>query len=460
MLSIDEIVMATKGKLLSGSGSFRVSGISTDTRKITKGNLFVAIKGDNFDGHNFIGQAVQAGAGAVMVDHANVADAENAVVIVVEDTVKALGAIARFHRKRFKIPVIGITGSAGKTSTKEFIASVLGKKYRVLFNKGTENNHIGVPMTLLQLTKDHEIAVLELGTNHFGEIAYLADIVRPTVAVFTNVGASHLAGLGSPEGVFKEKVTMIDYLPKNGKVIFNADDPLLRNLKKKKLSQNITTYAIDNKADVKAKAVHSEKGGLIVTLEGGETIKLKAPVWGNILNALAAVVCGSLFRVSFDDIREGLLNTDPAKGRQCFHLASGVTVIDDTYNANPVSYRNALRTLSLLPRKGRVFLVAADMLELGEASDVLHAEIGELAAQSGVDTIFATGRWASLIGSMARAKNSSVEARYFDKKEDIILALRDQVQFGDIVLVKGSRGMRMESVVVGLLEHLNKGRPA
>ena len=457
MFSVDEIVKATKGKLLSGSGAFRLGGVSTDTRKIKRGDLFVAIKGDNFDGHNFIGQAVQSGAAAVVVGHANVSDAENAVVIVVEDTVKALGAIARFHRKRFKIPVIAITGSAGKTTTKEFVASVLGKKFHVLFNKGTENNHIGVPMTLLQLTRDHEIAVLELGTNHFGEIAWLADIVQPTVAVFTNIGASHLAGLGSLEGVFKEKATMIEYLPKNGKIVFNADDPLLRNLKKKKLSQKIMTYAIDHKADVKAKAVHGEKGGLVVMLEGGETIKLKAPVWGNILNALVAVVCGRLFRVGFDDIRDALFNTDSAKGRQCFHVAGGVTVIDDTYNANPVSYRNALRTLSLLPRKGRVFLVAADMLELGESSDVLHAEIGEFAAQSGVDKVFATGRWASLIGSIARAKNSSVEARYFDKKEDILLALQDQVQFGDIVLVKGSRGMRMESVVVGLLEHLNKG---
>ena len=457
MFSVDEIVKATKGKLLSGSVSFRISGVSTDTRKITRGDLFVAIKGDNFDGHNFIAEAVQAGAAAVVVSHANVADAENAVVIVVEDTVKALGAIARFHRKRFKIPVIAITGSAGKTTTKEFIASVLGKKFRVLFNKGTENNHIGVPMTILQLTKDHEIAVLELGTNHFGEIAYLADVVQPTVAVFTNVGASHLAGLGSPEGVFKEKATMVEYLPKNGKIIFNADDPLLRNLKKKKLPQKMTTYAIDHKADLKVKAVHGEKGGLVVTLEGGETLKLKAPVWGNILNALAAVACGRLFRVSFDDIRDALFNTDPAKGRQCFHVAGGVTVIDDTYNANPVSYRNALRTLSLLPRKGRVFLVAADMLELGDASDALHAEIGELAAQSGVDKVFATGRWASLIASIARAKNSSVEAKYFNQKEDILLALQEQVQFGDIVLVKGSRGMRMETVVIGLLEHLNKG---
>lgn len=457
MLTLDEISRATGGKIVSGSGSLSVGGVSIDSRAIKKGDLFVAIKGERFDGHDFLAAALQAGAAALVVSRAGGADVENAPLVQVEDTQKALGDIARFHRKRFKIPVIAITGSAGKTTTKAFVASVLSRKFCVFSTKGTENNQIGVPLNLLKLTPEHEVAVLELGTNHEGEIDALAGIVCPTIAVFTNVGASHLAGLGSPEGVFREKSALIAHLPKNGKVVFNADDPLLKTLARKKLPQKLVTYAVDNKADVKARAVHGEKGGLVVTLDSGETVKLKTPVWGNIYNALAAVACGRLLRVGFEEIRQGLWDVEASSGRQCFHSAGGVTVIDDTYNANPVSYRNALRTLSLLPRKGQVFLVAADMLELGEASDVLHAEIGEAASQSGVDVIFATGRWASLIASIARARNSAVEARYFEKKEDILPALMERVQPGDVVLIKGSRGMRMESVVLGLLDFLNKG---
>ncbi|MBF0570073.1 MAG: UDP-N-acetylmuramoyl-tripeptide--D-alanyl-D-alanine ligase [Candidatus Omnitrophica bacterium] len=454
--TIEEIVGATSGRLLQGRPKAVVRGVSTDTRKITKGQLFVAIKGDNFDGNNFTAQAVAAGAAAVVVSRKDVTGAEDIPVILVDDTTKALGQIARFHRRRFKIPVIAITGSAGKTTTKEFIAAVLGKKFKVLFNKGTENNHVGVPGTLLQLDKTHKVAVLELGTNHFGEISWLAEIAEPTVAVFTNIGASHLAGLGDPQGVLREKSALIDFLPKKGTVILNADDPLLLRIRARKLSQKVITYAIDHAADVKITAVKAERGGLNLTLTSGEKIHLKTPVWGNILNALAATACGRLFRISFADIRSAILATKAARGRQCFHSVGGVTVIDDTYNANPVSFKNALRTLSLIPRKGRAFVLGADMLELGDRSEELHAEVGQAAAQSGVDHLWTVGRWAGLIGARAAEINPLVKARHFIKREDILPALAAEVRPGDVVLAKGSRGMKMETVVEGLVEFLDR----
>ncbi len=451
MFNVAEILEVTGGKLLQGAVSLRVNGVSTDTRKATKGDLFIAIKGDNFDGHDFTAKAVCNGAFALLVSRADIECPLGTAVILVQDTVKALGLLARYHRGRFKLPVIAITGSAGKTTTKEFIAAVLGKKYRVLYNKGTENNHIGVPMTLLQLNKTHQAAVIEAGTNHFGEISWLGEVICPTVAVFTNIGHSHLAGLESPEGVFKEKVTLLDHLAKNGTVILNSDDERLRGILKRKPKPNIVTYGVEHKADIKAIAVYSKGKGLEVELDRGLKFNLAVPVWGNVANALAAVACGKLLKVPFKGIASALGRVEPAKGRQCFHSVMGVTVIDDTYNANPVSYHNAIRTLSLVRGRGRTFLVAADMLELGGHSEALHAQVGEAAAAAGIDHILTIGRWAGLAGEKAKNIAPSVWVKHYSKQEDIFVDLGTLLREGDVVLVKGSRGMHMDRLVENLL---------
>lgn len=453
MFTVAEIVKAVGGKLLQGKASLRVRGVSTDTRKVAKGEVFVAIKGDNFDGHNFTAQACQSGASVLLVSRADVERPEKTAVILVEDTVKALGYLARFHRRRFKVPVIAITGSAGKTTTKEFIAGVLSARYRVLYNKGTENNHIGVPMTLLKMTKKHQAAVIEAGTNHFGEIAWLGEIISPTVAVFTNIGQSHLAGLQSPEGVYKEKVTLIDHLMPKGRVVVNADDPLLRRILKKKMPYTVLTYGVDHKADVKAQQVSACGRGLEVSLGAGKSFQLPTPVWGNVSNALAAIACGQILRVPFKDMSAAIKRVQPAKGRQCFHELKGITIIDDTYNANPVSYHNAIRTLALVRerQRGKSYLVAADMLELGEQSDLLHRQVGAAAAKSGIDHLFTIGRWAGLAGEQAREINRTAWARHYEKREDILTDLSAMLREGDVVLVKGSRGMRMDILVEQLL---------
>ncbi|MEI6437607.1 MAG: UDP-N-acetylmuramoyl-tripeptide--D-alanyl-D-alanine ligase [Candidatus Omnitrophota bacterium] len=457
MLKVAEIIKATGGKLVQGVASLKVTGVSTDTRTVGKGDLFIAIRGERFDGHDYAVQAVAGGAVALLVSRGDAGYPPAVTVIRVDDTLKALGLLAAFYRLKFKIPVIAITGSAGKTTTKEFIAAVLGKKFRVLFNKGTLNNHIGVPMTLLQLKKTHQAAVIEAGTNHFGEISWLGGIIRPTIAVFTNIGQSHLAGLESPEGVFKEKVTLLDHLASKGTVIMNNDDTRLRAIPKMKPVRHVVTFGIDQKADIKARAVRADGKGLVVELEGGKIFRLPAPVWGNVSNALAAVACGLLLKVPFKKIAAAIEQVEAPKGRQCFYSVMGVTVVDDTYNANPVSYYNAIKTLTLVRSgaRGRTFLVAADMLELGDQSEALHADVGEAVARAGIDHLLTIGRWAGIAGEKAKELSPAVWTKHYLRQEDIFVDLGQMLKTGDVLLVKGSRGMRMDQLVEQLLV-LNK----
>jgi UDP-N-acetylmuramoyl-tripeptide--D-alanyl-D-alanine ligase len=454
MFTIHEILEATGGTLIAGKSTQRLSGVSTDTRLVKRNQIFVALKGDNFDGHHFLAQAIEKGARAVVVSSVKALVPAGAAVVLVEDTVRALGRIARYHRQRFNIPVIAITGSAGKTSTKELIAAVMAKKCRVLFNKGTENNHIGVPMTLLKLNRRHQAAVIEMGTNHPGEIAWLAENTLPTVAVFTNVGASHLEGLGTPQGVYKEKLALLKFLSRDGHVIVNADDPFWARLLKKRLSQKVVSYGIKARADVQAIAVTADARGFHFKMKDGRLFIVKSPSWGAVQNALAAIACGRIFAVPEARIQAALKSAKPAKGRQSLAVVRGVTLIDDTYNANPVSYQNALRTLAMLQGHARAVLVAADMLELGEHSVDLHRQIGQAAAGIKLDALFTCGKNARLIGEAAQGKRSTLDVRHFSDQTALTLALKRYLRRGDLFLCKGSRGMRMEKVVEDIVVFL------
>lgn len=454
MFTVKEIVSVTGGEVLQRGKWEKVRSVSTDTRSICRGDLFIAIRGDHFDGHDFLAEAVDSGARTLLVSCREAAFPLGVTVILVEDALKAYGHIARFHRRRFpKLPVIAITGSAGKTTTKEMIASVLKTTYRVLYNKGTENNHIGVPATLLKIRAGHEAAVIETGTNHHGEIEWLASLVEPTIAVFTNVGPSHLAGLGSLAGVFKEKAALADHVAFSGTLVVNADDPFFRKLLKRKRPSRIMGYAIDK--PVAVAAGHVKKSGQGIAFKvGRETFSLASPVWGNVHNALAAIVCGRLLKVRNEDIRRGLKHFKTAKGRLVFHRAGKVTVIDDTYNANPVSFKNAVRTLQTMKGTGRSILVAADMLELGKNAETFHREVGDFTASQGTDMVIACGVLAKFIAEGARMARGACETAFFDRKKDVLKRLKKVVRPGDVVLVKGSRGMRMESLVQDLLAFL------
>lgn len=450
MLTAGEVLQASAGELLQGRPDIRIRRISTDTRDIRKGDLFVAIKGEHFDAHNFLGQAVAGGAVALLISDRTCFVPAGVAVVVVKDTVQAYGDLAGAYRKKFsRIRVCAVTGSAGKTTTKEMIAAVLGTRFRVLFNKGTENNHIGVPATLLKMKSSHQAAVIETGTNHHGEIDRLAAIVGPDVAVFTNVGPSHLEGLGSPDGVFQEKSALAAHVRDGGLLVVNNDDIRLSRLPGMFPSLRAVKFSVEGASDIRATGIEISRKGLTFCV-GKESFRLKDPVPGNLYNALAAIACARELRIPFSEIRRGLLRFRAPAGRQCFHRAGRVTVIDDAYNANPVSFRNAVCTLQML-RPARSILVAADMLELGSGAQDLHRQVGEFAADRKIDILLTCGNLARHIAQGAAQGAGQTRVVSCSDQQEVLSFLRDNVRPGDAVLVKGSRGMRMENVVKDLL---------
>ena len=377
-------------------------------------------------------------------------------MILVADTTKALGDIAHFHRQRFSIPIIAVTGSNGKTTTKEMIAAVLGARYNVLKNVATENNHIGVPMTLLRLNSSHHLAVLEFGTSHFGDIRWLAKITNPTVGLFTNIGESHLEFLKTKSGVLKEKTEMIKYLRPPATLVVNQDDLHLKKILNRKFKGKILTYGIDSPSDFQASGVKiTGQAQLQFKVNRRQPFQLKTPAVHNVYNALAALACGRLFDLSFQEIQERIANFNFPQGRQAVHQSGRFVVINDTYNANPASVRSALETLKSLSTKGKKIFVCADMLELGSQSKKLHAAIGKSIGQSSIDAVFTTGHLARLISQTVKEENKDLTADHFDTIEGVHNRLKEYCRTGDVILVKGSRGMRMERTVEFLLKELS-----
>lgn len=443
---IQEILDATGGKLLQGDPRARVRSVTTDSRKIKKGALFIAIVGKKHDAHDFIPGVVKAGAGAVLVSRKMVLKDSQAAVIEVEDTTKALGDLARYHRQRFSIPVIALTGSAGKTTTKEMIVAVLKKKFSVLKNVGTENNQYGVPLTLLKLNKRHEVAVIEVGTNQPGDIPWLASIVEPTVAAITNIGESHLELLKTPADVFKEKFSLIKALKGKGIAIINRDDKYLKDIPSV-IKQKCLSFGIQSEANYRAKNIEVLSRGVQFKVKGLGLVKMKGFASANVLNALIAICCGRLLGISYNDIKKSIEHFVSQPGRQGLIKAGRIHLIDDSYNANPVSFRSSLQVLSQFVSTGRRILVCGDMLELGAHSERLHREIGRLAGQAKLDAILSFGEYSKLISSTAGFKASRMTIFHADQRTLLEKKLTEILQPGDVVLVKGSRGMHMEHFV-------------
>ena len=421
-----------------------VKGVSIDSRSLRPGELFIAIKGERFDGHDFIAEAVRKGASAAVVSR-KIKDAVNVPVIYVPDTTKALGLIASLYRQQFNIPVIAITGSAGKTTTKEIIAGILEQKYKVLKNIKTENNQIGVSLTLLRLRKGHEAVVLELGTNHPGEIRWLAEIARPTIAVFTNIGPSHLQGLKSPRGVFKEKFSLVEFMPSSGVVIFNKDDVYLKGIAQKNISLKKISYAVKAEADVKIDDLKTIDQHIQFKVDGKE-IRMKTAARHNAGNALAAICCARILNIEEDMIRKGLASFEDCPGRQEIKEVNGIWVINDSYNSNPISFQSALQTLDSFKTGGQKILVCADMLELGSQSRLWHERIGRIIARSAIDVVLTTGPEAYSLAQQVKKTNHRL-CFYCRNREELHEHLRRLCRKGDVVLVKGSRAMKMEKTV-------------
>jgi UDP-N-acetylmuramoyl-tripeptide--D-alanyl-D-alanine ligase len=438
------------------------TSLSTDSRFIKKGALFVALKGPNFDGHHYIQEALQQGAYGIVVEKNRRTKAiRGRWIFSTKDSIKALGIIASTWRQQFSIPVIGITGSNGKTTCKELISLVLSKRYRVLRTAGNFNNLIGLPLTLMRINRRHEVAVLEMGMSAKGEIKRLAQIAKPHCGVITNIGRAHLEGLHSIQAIAEAKGELIEQVPEDGISFLNADDPRSLRLSKKSRAA-IVSYGFNAKAKVRG-IKFRDKGleGTCFTVRIGkqmQAITLPLPGKYNAINALVAIAVGHHFQIPLKSIAAALRTAQNIEARMSHEkLANGIILIKDYYNANPDSTISALGTIKSLPRKHRKLFVLGDMMELGKYSHRAHQEIGREAATAGVKKIFVLGHYASDVFKGAKQKGLSSSAFYPCKNpEEAAQQIHDQLRKNDVVLIKGSRSMRMERVV----HHLKQRRAA
>jgi len=455
-----EIIEATRGELLCGDLRRPFSRIGIDSREISPQDFFLAIIGESHDGHGFASTVVDQGVGGLMIDRQKAEqlpvaawEAKKVACIAVADTTRALGDLAAFNRRRAKVSVVAITGSNGKTTTRKLTVDVLTRQYNTLATAGNFNNEIGLPLTLLGLSPDHQWAVVELGTNNPGEIARLTEICSPDIGLLTNIGPAHLEGLGSLDGVMREKGDLIKGLGREGKAVLNADDSRVLQLARE-TQHEVLLYGRSPDATIRAEKIIEDKQAISFLLKFGRerlSIQLKSPGHYMIPNALAAAAVGYLLGISATNVKVGLESFKPVTGRMNIcHMPNGVHLIDDTYNANPDSMKAALETLKRMGVKGRRILVAGDMLELGTRAPELHSQVGAMAARAKVDRLYASGEHAAVMATGAQKEGMPAANTIKGSREEIIEDLKGRLQPGDWVLVKGSRGMAMEKVVEGL----------
>ena len=424
-----------------------IRGITIDSRKTRAGDLFVPIVGSRADGHDFIPQAIKAGAVAVMIERDISPLPSPTVGIRVPDNIQELGALAQVWREMYAPRVVAITGSNGKTTTKNLVVAVLAKQYKVQGTESSYNSTIGLPLTLLRLGRDTEVMVLELGSNRPGEIAYLARLARPDVGLITNVSETHVAHLKDKEGVVREKEALFKALPPDGTAVVNIDDPAVARME---TPARRYTYGFNHPADFTGCYEEAASSGELAV---GTDLRIRLPHSGAHLaeNALAAAAAGTHFEVPPEMIREAIEGFTPPPGRGEIFQIDGVTVIDDSYNANLASTLAGLETLLRLPAEGRRIAVIGDMLELGRFSEEHHRRIGELAAARGIDLIFCYGP--ETRSTCCTALSAGLEAHHFGDKSELSHTLARTVAAGDVVYVKGSRGMAMETVIKEVFNH-------
>ncbi|MBU4177365.1 MAG: UDP-N-acetylmuramoyl-tripeptide--D-alanyl-D-alanine ligase [Proteobacteria bacterium] len=460
--TLSQVLLATGGRFLSGRTEAGFRRVCTDSRGIEPGDLFVALRGENFDGHAYLAQAVQKGAAGLVVD----AVPEKMVpvpVVLVTDTLRALGDLAAYRRSLMPdLQVVAMTGSCGKTTVKEMIAAILSREYNVLKTQGNFNNLIGLPLSLLPVEFHHDFAVMEMGMNQPGEIARLTEIADPDIACITNVQDAHLAGLSDISGVARAKGELFNGIKAWGKLVVNIDDKRVRGIARR-CSQKKITFGRNPKADVRGLRLRSlGERGMAFTLQIGASearVKIRGLGAHNVQNGLAAAAMAHAAGVKFADIVAGLESFTPFEKRlQVQKLAGGIRLVNDAYNANPSSMLAALETLRQMDRTHKKVVILGDMLELGTQSISAHQDIGRAVARLGFDGLLAVGEFAeTLVGAARKAGMSKKKAMFFGTKEQVGDWLRESIDAGvlrqgDWVLVKGSRGMRMETITHDLLE--------
>ncbi len=482
MFTIPEVLEATQGRLIQGDLHQVIGGISTDSRTLKPGEMFVALKGERFDGHVFLLQALKREASGAVIEilkHRIPESSEEELlrrgkaIIGVNDTRSALQGLARFHRRRFSIPVVAVTGSNGKTTTKEMIAAILAQDHEVLSSEGNKNNQIGVPLTLLRLASRHRAAVVEMGISQIGEMRTLAQIAQPQVGVITNIGPTHLETLGSIEGVAQAKGELLEVLPpEKGVAILNRDDPFCESLWRKASCQRVT-FSLSPGAHVRGMdlavtegsatafrlVVQSEVMGLVPGLRHRPfdpitDIEIRLPMLGthNVANAVAASAAAVVLGCGLDQVKQALEAFPPVAMRSQLLHGYGAAILNDAYNANPASMQAALLVLEQFETDGERIAVLGDMLELGAAEHQAHREVGERMAQIPAGRLIAVGPRARLIAEGALSSGMSRErVSICQTTGEAVEVLRGLVKRGDVVLVKGSRGMHLERVIEGLL---------
>ena len=461
-LYLDKIIQVTKGTMIGEEQNLICNEFSIDTRSLKDGDVYIGIKGENFDGNSLYKEAFEKGAklcilNQEMKEKIEKEDQEkDKTILFVEDTMQALGKIAEYKRSLYSIPVVAITGSVGKTSTKDIIASVMAKKYNVLKTEGNFNNQLGLPLTILKL-KDHNAMVVEMGMNQLGEISKLTNIAKPTIAVITNVGTAHIGNLGSRENILRAKLEILEGLQNGGKVVINNDNDLLHKwYEEQKNKENIITFGIENKSDVMAKnAILSEDGSVYDTVVDGKNYKVEIGVGGNhfVLNSLCAIAIGNLLEISTEDILDGILHFELTKRRmQIEKLQNNVVVINDCYNANYDSMKAAIEYLGKIANYKKI-AVLGDMLELGEFSERLHRQVGEVVAKEKLDCLICVGEESKYIIDEA-IKNGMERQKviYLNNNDEAILKLKEIMKEGNVsILIKASNGMNFQKIYNGIM---------
>lgn len=454
-VKLSEIIKETDGKVLCGDANIEITDVVTDSRKITKGCLFVPLVGERFDGHDFIEKAIDSGAVATFTSKDIKCDDKNATVIRVNDTLAALRQTAQYYRSMFDIPVVGLTGSVGKTTTKEMVAQVLSQKMNTLKTEGNFNNEIGLPLTVFRLDNSHECAVLEMGMSGFGEIERLSSVAKPDLAMITNIGMSHIELLGSQENIYKAKSEIFNNVKKGGTVIINGDDPIL----KKHLAEiEHKTYTVGKNADcdavasdiaVSAESVCFKFSGFGKSFD----VKLNIPGEHNVYNALFAITTGICFGVSDDDIIRALAEFRPANMRMDTISHNGYKIINDCYNAAPDSMNAALKVLGAY--SGKKIAVLGDIACLGEYSFEAHKGVGASVVLNNIDELLTVGEQAKFIaqGAFESGMDSS-KIHSYDSAEELNSHLSSVLEPGCYVLVKASRVMELEKVTEFMINSL------
>ena len=454
-LTVREILDITKGNLIYGNENEICENFIRDTRMANKGDIFIGFKGELHDGSTRYKEALEAGAkGCIINKNANerIEKIENKFIIEVKDTILATQQIAKLKREKYNIPVVAITGSVGKTSTKDIVASVVAEKYKVLKTQGNMNNHIGLPMTILGL-KDHTAMVVEMGMNHLGEIEVLTNIAKPTIAVITNVGTAHIGNLGSRENILKAKLEILEGLSEDGKIVINNDNDLLHNWYMSNSNKNnIITYGIQNNSIEKAKSVeYMESSSKYILGEQKGKSLIEVPVGGEafVYNSLAAISVGKILGIEIEKIKQGILKFELSKMRLDVQKSNnGYTIINDCYNANYDSMKSALEYLNKTSGNRKI-AVLGDMLELGEYSEKLHEDVGKVVAENKINILITVGKEAKNIAKVAKQKN--IETYEFMNNNSAIEKIKEMIQKDDSILIKASNSMNFKEIVSAIL---------